>query len=270
MSGWIPIGDGGIDRERIISAENFDAGDSYTYTVGDTASEVLFILRGGAGGTNEGTYSGAPGYGGEISGVVDATDLPSDLEVYVGEQGGTPDGGFNGGAVGRDGENDKYVSSGGGGGATDIRTSSSLDDRILVAGGGGGASEVENLDRYTDFFDGGDGGAEEGGTGSDHETAGGGGTQNEGGEAGEGGSEDGEFGEGGEGIQDRNTNGYGMAGGGGGGWYGGGGGGIVSFDHYAGGGGGGSNYHEEYVNELENLRGTNDDDGIAIIIELDD
>jgi|GEM_PF-2391794 len=110
-----------------------------TFTVPACVSSItvkVFGAQGGAGATgnsNVGAIAGgAGGLGGFAQGQLNvaAGDV---LNIFVGGQGGTPTGGFNGGA---NGGNDN---SGGGGGASDIRIGG-LDEanRVITAGGGGG------------------------------------------------------------------------------------------------------------------------------------
>lgn len=77
------------------------------------------------------------------------------MQVYVGGQGYTKTGGFNGGGGSHDPNGQ------GGGGATDVRLSAALGDRIIVAGGGGGSDNPNG-----DGGRGGDGGGLIGGNAS--------------------------------------------------------------------------------------------------------
>jgi PKD repeat protein len=153
------------------------------------------------------------------------------LSVYVGGQGTSNSGGWNGG--GNAGSSSTY---GAGGGASDIRRGGqTLSDRILVAGGGGGTGS----NCGTNTAPGGMGGGLTGQSGcanscSNCQYTGGGGSQTAGGIAGPtshgscGGNNNGGFGFGGSNTGSSGT-------GGGGGWYGGGSG---CFE----GAGGGSSY----------------------------
>jgi hypothetical protein len=89
--------------------------------------------QGGSGATGGGAVAGGSGgLGGYSEGflLVNPGDV---LNVFVGEQGATPTGGYNGGA------NGGTQNAGGGGGATDVRVGGITEaNRIITAGGGGG------------------------------------------------------------------------------------------------------------------------------------
>lgn len=117
---------------------NFTGGIQ-TFTV-PCGVDTLFLQTWGAqggsganGNSNAGaTAGGAGGLGGYAEGwlVVNPGDV---LNIFVGGQGATPTGGFNGGA------NGGSQNAGGGGGATDIRVGGTAEaNRVLTAGGGGG------------------------------------------------------------------------------------------------------------------------------------
>lgn len=117
---------------------NFTGGIQ-TFTVPCGVDTVFLQTWGGQGGagangnSNAGpTLGGAGGLGGYAEGwlVVSPGDV---LNIFVGGQGATPTGGFNGGA------NGGSQNAGGGGGATDIRVGGTAEaNRVLTAGGGGG------------------------------------------------------------------------------------------------------------------------------------
>jgi Glycine rich protein len=217
-------------------------GTEQTYTVPAGYSYLHVRAVGGAGGGPTEFAGGllAPPYpefpnGGRLAGrgAVVAGNIavaPGQvLYVLVGNSGGLPHGGFNGGGQG--GSRSGWMLWGGGG-ASDVRTlpssqgTVSLESRLIVAAGGGGSAWIAAA--------GGDAGragnccgafgngpiAAQPGT----QTAGGSGGACEG--AAEGCGEPGDFGTGGDGGASRTPGDYIAAGGGGGaGWYGGGGGG---------------------------------------------
>lgn len=85
---------------------------------------------GAVGGASVG--GGAGGLGGYAEGVLAVTPGQV-LNVFVGGQGATPTGGFNGGG------NGGTQNAGGGGGASDVRALGTNEaDRVITAGGGGG------------------------------------------------------------------------------------------------------------------------------------
>ncbi len=111
-------------------------GAMQTFTV-PCGVDTLFVqawgAQGGSGATGGGAVAGGSGgLGGYAEGFLVVT--PGDvLNIFVGGQGATPTGGFNGGA------NGGTQNAGGGGGATDIRVGGSAEsNRVLTAGGGGG------------------------------------------------------------------------------------------------------------------------------------
>jgi hypothetical protein len=114
-------------------------GGIQTFTVPCGVTSVFIQTwgaQGGAGATgnsNTGpTLGGSGGLGGYAEGSLAVT--PGDvLNIFVGGQGATPTGGFNGGA------NGGSQNAGGGGGATDVRVGGTAEsNRVLTAGGGGG------------------------------------------------------------------------------------------------------------------------------------
>eukprot|EP01032_Pedospumella_encystans_P015151 gene15151-17352_t len=196
-------------------------GDYTPFTVPLGVTSITATLTGASGGTA--TYNAKTGTGG--MGAIITANIPVTpgevLYIYVGGQGSTSTGGFNGG--GAAGAVYAQYPAGSGGGATDIRRSPfTMANRLLVAGGGGGG--------YTEFpTNGGAGGYPTGSSGGSYSswTPGGGGTASSGGAAG---STDGSAGT--QGTGGSCTGSYGA--GGGGGWWGGGG--------AYGAGGGGSSY----------------------------
>jgi len=140
---------------------NFNGGiQNFTVPCG---VDSLFIQAWGAqggsgalGGAN--VAGGNGGLGGYAEGwlVVTPGDL---LNIFVGGQGATPTGGFNGGA------NGGSTNAGGGGGASDVRVGGTAEaDRVITAGGGGGGGRG-GCD---------EGGAATGGIGGDGGSGGGG------------------------------------------------------------------------------------------------
>jgi hypothetical protein len=119
---------------------NFTGGIQ-TFTVPADVCDTIFIqcwgAEGGAGDIGgAGTSGGAGGLGGYAEGylVVNPGDI---LNVFVGGQGATPTGGFNGGA------NGGSTNAGGGGGASDVRVGGTSEaERIITAGGGGGGGRA--------------------------------------------------------------------------------------------------------------------------------
>lgn len=183
------------------------------------------------------------GKGGYAKGDLTVTSGQA-LYIYVGGQGtssGTSlsnqlSGGYNGGAVGYNGDNVNYRGAGGGG-ATDIRTGgSTLANRVIVAGGGAGGAQFTGYGTNYPGAGGGSSGVDGSTSGFDVTRThnGKGGSQISGGTGGQNGgvAGSGTLGNGGAGVSGHS---YGSAGGGGG-YYGGGGGGAGM------GAGGGSGY----------------------------
>jgi hypothetical protein len=106
-------------------------GSMQTYTVPLGVTSVTVEAWGAQGGAG---YSAVGGLGGYATG--DLAVMPGQtLNIYVGGQGGSPTGGWNGGGQGVTATS--Y--GGGGGGASDVRSGgTALTDRAIVAGGGGG------------------------------------------------------------------------------------------------------------------------------------
>ena len=213
----------------LIQTDYAYTGGQQTFVVPAGITSVTIQAWGAQGG-----ISG--GYGGYATGTLSVSQGQT-LYLYVGEQGGTLTGGFNGGGSGGcELICGSGISGGGGGGASDVRSGSNgLGNRVLVAAGGGG-------------YAGNGAGAGGGSTGDDAPVyntgfGGHGGTQVAGGTAGSyaRNATDGGWGYGGNGSTGYNA----WGGGGGGGGYYGGGGGTSTQDHgsgYSDGGGGGSSY----------------------------
>ena len=249
-------GCGGAQISPSAERASFDAATKGSRTFHYTASEQRFKVPAGIYSViisaTGGHGAGHGGFPGRVRAKVPVH--PGDvLYVYVGGEGSTPDGGFNGGGSGG---SDAYCNQCGygGGGASDVRRSGDdLSDRIVVAGGGGGQGFAR--------MNGGWGGGPVGGAGRGRKAyghglnggGGGGGTQYEGGAGGLPGSylgvpgNPGSLATGGAGAGASYQK---AGGGGGGGYYGGGGGGSGSIGSNGegagsgGGGGGGSSYVE--------------------------
>jgi hypothetical protein len=121
---------------------NFTGGIQ-TFTV-PCGIDTVFVQSWGAQGGNGATggnsaTGGTGGLGGYAEGYLLVS--PGDvLNVFVGGQGATPTGGFNGGA------NGGSQNAGGGGGASDVRIGGTSEaNRVITAGGGGGSSYVGGL-----------------------------------------------------------------------------------------------------------------------------
>lgn len=251
-------------------SETWTAAGQYDYALPAHTAFVEWFLRGGRGGDAGGDTADTLGNGGRAGWTearIDASDLPSDIDVYVagvGEDAGDDafnpghygEGGFNGGVDGVSAEHEdesRWVHSGGSGGASDIRPDGgALSDRLLVAGGGGAGAAESSRDDDGDATGGADAGFPEGDdaddTSTDSTDAGGGegGTQDSGGAGGSGGvsGDDGSFGDGGGASAASGSSAAAAPAPGGGGWYGGGGGGrwAGAGTARAAGGGGGSGY----------------------------
>ncbi|MCX7728929.1 MAG: glycine-rich protein [Bacteroidia bacterium] len=226
-------------------------GNNQTWTVPPGVTCVSVDVRGASGGNTSGPYPMTGGKGARITGTLAVTSGQI-LQINVGGQGQSVNqtgacgssgglGGWNGGGNGGMGD----WNAAGGGGASDIRTTPyALSNRIIVAGGGGGGAVGCGCSTFA-----GDGGCNNGLTGSSSSCCGGtaggpggGGTQTSGGIGGGAGSGgvaggNGSLGIGGNGASGTTCDDSG--GGGGGGYYGGGGGGSSS-NWWSGGGGGGS------------------------------
>lgn len=137
------------------------SGGIQTFTVPcgvDSITVEAWGAEGGSGATGGNSSTGGFGaLGGYVSGKI-AVNQGDVINIFVGGQGATPTGGFNGGG------NGGTQNAGGGGGATDIRVGGTAEsDRIMVAGGGGGGGRggCESTSTIT----GGNGGVGGGGVG---------------------------------------------------------------------------------------------------------
>jgi hypothetical protein len=162
-------------------------GAMQTYTVPADVTELFIEANGAQGGSGasggNASTGGAGGLGSKTTGTLTVTPGQV-LNIFVGGQGATPTGGFNGGG------NGGSTNAGGGGGASDIRIGgTAAANRIMVAGGGGGGGRggCESVTAA-----GGGGGGSTGTKGTDAPTSGGaagggfGATQANGGAAGAG------------------------------------------------------------------------------------
>ncbi len=111
-------------------------GSLQTFTVPCGVNSLFLQAWGAQGGSGalggNNVSGGAGGLGGYSEGFLAVT--PGDvLNVFVGGQGATPAGGFNGGG------NGGSQNAGGGGGASDVRVGGTAEaNRVITAGGGGG------------------------------------------------------------------------------------------------------------------------------------
>ncbi|MBL0054801.1 MAG: LamG domain-containing protein [Chitinophagaceae bacterium] len=118
---------------------NFTGG-LQTFIVPAGVTSVFLQTWGGQGGSGatggSGTTGGSGGLGGYAEGNLAV--VPGQLlNIFVGGQGATPAGGFNGGA------NGGSSNAGGGGGASDVRTGGTAEvNRVITAGGGGGGGRA--------------------------------------------------------------------------------------------------------------------------------
>lgn len=147
---------------------NFTGGiQTFTVPCGvDTVFVQAWGAQGGSGAAGA-HMSGNPPAGGSggLGGYAEGWLLvnPGDvLNVFVGEQGGTPTGGFNGGGTGGS------QNAGGGGGASDVRVGGTAEaNRVITAGGGGGGGRGGCEGSTGVPGAGGNGGAGGGGNGTD-------------------------------------------------------------------------------------------------------
>ncbi|MFZ1306495.1 MAG: PKD-like domain-containing protein, partial [Ferruginibacter sp.] len=114
---------------------NFTGG-MQTFTVPAGVTSINITALGAQGGTGaiggNSVLGGAGGLGASATGTL-AVVPGQVLNIFVGGQGASPAGGFNGGA------NGGSVNAGGGGGASDVRAGGvGVANRVITAGGGGG------------------------------------------------------------------------------------------------------------------------------------
>lgn len=148
--------------------QNFTPNPCFT---GDTIYIQCWAGQGGTGadgGSSSGnTAGGTGGLGAYAEGYLVAGNQL--LNIFVGGQGTTPSGGFNGGG------NGGSQNAGGGGGASDVRLTGTAEvDRIITAGGGGGGGRggCESANTIVGG-NGGSGGGLDGANGIDAPTSGG-------------------------------------------------------------------------------------------------
>jgi hypothetical protein len=124
---------------QAIYSFNFTGGIQ-TFTVPECIDTIFIQCWGGQGGSGatggNGTSGGTGGLGGYAEGFLAVTPGQI-LNIFVGGQGATPTGGFNGGA------NGGSQNAGGGGGASDVRVGGTAEaNRVITAGGGGGGGRA--------------------------------------------------------------------------------------------------------------------------------
>lgn len=148
--------------QTVTTSYNYTGGIQ-TFTV-PCGVDTLFVQAWGAQGGN-GDLGGGPsnGGGGGLGGYAEGWLLvtPGEtINIFVGGQGATPTGGFNGGG------NGGTQNAGGGGGSSDVRQGGTADaNRVITAGGGGGGGRGGCHEGTGIGGDGGDGGAGGGGIG---------------------------------------------------------------------------------------------------------
>ncbi len=146
------------------STFNFN-GSIQTFTVPAGVTSLFVQAWGAQGGSGalggNSVGGGTGGLGGYAEGFLAVT--PGDiLNIFVGGQGATPAGGFNGGG------NGGTANAGGGGGSSDIRVGGTAEaNRVLTAGGGGGGGRGGCHEGSGTGGVGGAGGAGGGGIGQD-------------------------------------------------------------------------------------------------------
>lgn len=159
--------------QTITNTYTFTGGNqTFTIPCGvDTVNIQAWGAEGGDGAVGGNNVAGGQGnWGGFAMG--DLLVSPGEvLNIFVGSQGATPAGGFNGGGAGG------TQNAGGGGGASDVRLNGTAEsDRVITAGGGGGGGrggcdEASGTGGVGGI--GGEGGGGNGGNGADSPTSGG-------------------------------------------------------------------------------------------------
>ena len=130
-----------VAKLTIAQVQTFNfTGGIQTFTVPCGVDTVFLQTWGAQGGSGavggSSTSGGAGGLGGYAEGFLPVTPGQV-LNVFVGGQGATPTGGFNGGA------NGGTQNAGGGGGASDVRVNGTAEsDRVITGGGGGGGGRA--------------------------------------------------------------------------------------------------------------------------------
>jgi Glycine rich protein len=259
---------------RFVHTRTFPyTGAEQTFTVPKNVHALTVVADGASGGND--SASGRGGFGGEMTAQIPVTPGKR-LAIFVGGEGLSSAGGYNGGGNGQSGSCSGDYCAEGGGGASDVRDGGdALSKRVIVAAGGGGEG----------YNPGGDGGGrnglrgEGGGKGPRASGGGFGGSQTTGGAGGKGAAgrgphtchglgdfrgSSGSLGHGGAGGAPDNSA-YGGGGGGGGYYGGGGGGGGCSFLFPSAGGGGGSSYAERSATHVHDVAGAREGNGEVII-----
>lgn len=183
---WFTVPSGGTSLGTSLSAANFPVtpattttyyaegfetgtqtfnftGGIQTFTVPAGVTSITIQATGAKGGSGalggNSVLGGSGGLGAHAEGVLAVT--PGDvLNLFVGGQGATPTGGFNGGG------NGGSSNSGGGGGASDVRLFGTAEaNRVITAGGGGGGGRGGCHEGSGVGGAGGDGGLSAGGVG---------------------------------------------------------------------------------------------------------
>lgn len=158
--------------QTVNASFNFTGGmQTFTVPCGvDSITISCWGAQGGAGANGAPTASQAGGAG-AMGGYSQATfpvTAGDVFNIFVGGQGATPTGGFNGGG------NGGTQNAGGGGGASDVRFNGTAEgDRIIVAGGGGGGGRGGCESALGAGGDGGLGGGGNGENGENSPTSGG-------------------------------------------------------------------------------------------------
>ncbi len=168
LSGLLLAGFGSANAQ--VTTYNFTGGiQTFTVPCGVTSVFIqTWGAQGGAGATGGNSATGgAGGLGGYSEGFLAVS--PGDvLNIFVGGQGATPTGGFNGGA------NGGSQNAGGGGGASDVRVGGTAEaNRVITAGGGGGGGRAGCETNTVAGGAGGNGGGGVGANGTDAPTPGG-------------------------------------------------------------------------------------------------
>ncbi len=124
-----------VPVSTVTTTFNFTGGmQTFTVPAGVTSIDITALgAQGGSGAAGGASVAGgAGGLGASATGTL-AVVPGQVLNIFVGGQGATPAGGFNGGGNGGN------QNSGGGGGASDVRAGGSgIANRVITAGGGGG------------------------------------------------------------------------------------------------------------------------------------
>lgn len=273
-SWWVMVQGAVQETPTTTSSQTFNyTGAVQTFTVPDGITSIDVFAR-AAGGNGAAAWGGR---GAEVTARTFAVTPGSTLYVYVGGEGGWPNGGEFGN-VGGGGAPGGY----GGGSSHVLETLDLMASALIVAGAGGGvcpagtgrANALEGIGPGDGgFYRGTSGNGPAGAnydTGASSNVGGGGATQFAGGAAGNTGfslAEAGSFGQGGD-AADTTSGLANGSGGGGGGWYGGGGADrwiVQGAGRYGGDGGGGSGYVRSDATDLELADAVNIGNGQVVI-----